>query len=239
MHEIVYTAQSELAARTEKYLERTDRVYKPSKTIEFNREGECLLYSCDNIKHSVIYFKYPYCLYDCLVPLSWYVFFVNPFFWSWQVTLPFFYGANALAWMPHVLYWKSLDKKIHRLLLLRGGKYVRIWTQNPMGDRFYSWANNCEIRLLTEDRHDFADPDEDPDFMRKNGQLKYEVEVQLDHYVDHSITVQDQCIQFMKEGTVHQPEIFEMVMKGYNIDTSDFTINTAEVSRFAEPNKNF
>ena len=30
LHEVVYTAQAELAQRTEKYLERTDRVYKPS-----------------------------------------------------------------------------------------------------------------------------------------------------------------------------------------------------------------
>ena len=28
-------------------------------------------------------------------------------------------------------------------------------------------------------------------------------------------------------------------MKGYNIDTSDFTINTDNSIRFAEPNKNF
>lgn len=42
----------------------------------------------------------------------------------------------------------------------------------------------------------------------------------------------------MKEGTVHQPEIFEMVMKGYNIDTSDFVINTQETLRFKEPNHN-
>ena len=63
--------------------------------------------------------------------------------------------------------------------------------------------------------------------------------MQLDHYVDHAVTVQDQIIHFMKEGTVHSPEIFEMVMKGYNIDTSDFQINTAETMRFNEPNKNF
>ena len=72
-----------------------------------------------------------------------------------------------------------------------------------MGDRFYSWANNCEINLLTEDYEDFADPVEDEDFLKKSGQLKYEVQVQLDNYVDHAITVQDQCISFMKEGTVH------------------------------------
>ncbi len=191
LHEIIYTAQAELAQRTEKYLERTDRVYKPSKTMEFNREGEMLLYSCDNIKHSTIYFKYPYCMLDGLMPLSWYIFFINPFHISWQFTLSFFYAANCLAWMPHVLYWKHLDKKIHKLFLLKGGKYVRIWTQNPMGDKFYSWANNCEIKLLTQDYEDFADPVEDEQFLKKTGQLKYELQVQLDNYVDHAVTVQD------------------------------------------------
>ena len=52
LHEIVFTAQAEIAQRTTKYLERTDKVYKPSQTLEFNREGEMLLYSCDNIANS-------------------------------------------------------------------------------------------------------------------------------------------------------------------------------------------
>uniref|UniRef100_A0A7S3U6N8 Uncharacterized protein n=1 Tax=Strombidinopsis acuminata TaxID=141414 RepID=A0A7S3U6N8_9SPIT len=228
----------ELHQRTSKYLERTDKVYKPSQTLEFNRDGEMLLYSCDNIKHSVVYFKYPYCMLDCLVPLSWYMFFINPFALSWQFTLSFFYLSNWFAWMPHVLYWKHLDKKIHKLFLLRGGKYVRLYTQNPLGDKFYSWAHICEFHLLTEDAEDFAEVD-DEQIMKKNGQLKYEVQVQLDNYVDHAITVQDEIIYFMKEGTVHQPEIFEMVAKGYNIDTSDFVINTEDNVRFAEPNKNY
>ena len=63
--------------------------------------------------------------------------------------------------------------------------------------------------------------------------------MQLDNYVEHAITQQDEIIHFMKEGTVHQPEIFEQVLKGYNIDTSDFTINTDNSVRFAEPNKNY
>jgi hypothetical protein len=62
---------------------------------------------------------------------------------------------------------------------------------NPMGDRFYSWANINELHLLTEDYEDFADPVEEEAPLKKTGQLKYEVQVQLDHYVDHSVTVQD------------------------------------------------
>ena len=203
LHEIVWTAQAELTQRTAKYLERTDKVYKPSHTLEFNRDGELLLYSCDNIKNSTVYLKYPYCMYDSFIPLAYYVFFVNPFGWSWQLTSVIFYVSNAFAWLPHVLYWKHLEKKIHKLYLLRGGKYVRIWTQNPLGDRFYSWAHNCEFNLLTEDYEDFADPVEDEKLLNKTGQLKYEVQVQLDNYVDHAVMVQDEIIYFMKEGTVH------------------------------------
>lgn len=57
--------------------------------------------------------------------------------------------------------------------------------------------------------------------------------------MDQAITVQDEIIYFMKEGTVHQPEVFEMVMKGYNIDTSDYQINTAHNVRFKEPGNNY
>ena len=63
--------------------------------------------------------------------------------------------------------------------------------------------------------------------------------MQLDNYVDQAQIVQDEIIYFMKEGTVHQPEVFEMVIKGYNIDTSDFVINTENNERFAEPTLNY
>lgn len=187
---MVYTAEQELLGRTAKYIEKTDKVYKPSKTLEFNRQGELLLWSCDNIKHNTIYLKYPYCMHIGTIPLSWYIFFINPFNWWWPVTLSLFYSVNCLAWMPIVLYWKSLDRKIHRMYLLRGGKFVRLWTMNPMGDRFYSWATISEFHLLTEDGEDFVyDEDlEDENFLNPQGQLKYEVQVQLDHYTDHYIT---------------------------------------------------
>ena len=125
------------------------------------------------------------------------------------------------------------------MYLLRGGKYVKIWTMNPMGDRFYNWAHVCEFNLLTENGEDFAMPPDDQDFLTKSGQVKYEVQVELDHYVDHQITHQDEIISFMKEGTVHQPEVFEMVLKGYNIDTSDFVINTDHSRRAWEPTHNY
>jgi len=52
------------------------------------------------------------------------------------------------------------------------------------------------------------------------------------------VTAQNTLIYFMKEGTVHHPELFEAAVKGYNIDTSDFVINTAHNVRAREGNDN-
>jgi hypothetical protein len=43
----------------------------------------------------------------------------------------------------------------------------------------------------------------------------------------------------MKEGVVHHPELFEAAIKGYNIDTSNFVINTAHNIRMNEGTHNF
>ena len=43
-------------------IQENSRVYKPTYTIEFNREGEVLLYSAEPIKNATLYFKYPYIL---------------------------------------------------------------------------------------------------------------------------------------------------------------------------------
>lgn len=40
-------------------IQKNSRVYKPTYTIEFNREGEVLIYSGNPIKDSTVYFKYP------------------------------------------------------------------------------------------------------------------------------------------------------------------------------------
>ena len=73
------------------------------------------------------------------------------------------------------MYWKSLDRRIHKILLLRGGKYVRIWTQNVLGDRYYSWAHICEMNLISEDYEKFVEDVDKETFLTKTGQLKYEV----------------------------------------------------------------
>jgi hypothetical protein len=58
LDEIMEKAKLEEEQRTAKYLEYTHKVYKPSKTITFDRNGEVLLYSCDNYRHVLINILY-------------------------------------------------------------------------------------------------------------------------------------------------------------------------------------
>jgi hypothetical protein len=78
LNQTMLTAEMEEIQRKAKFLEYTTKIYKPSKTITFDRNGECLIFSCDNIKHSQVYLKYPYCLIDSLIPLAVYIFFCDP-----------------------------------------------------------------------------------------------------------------------------------------------------------------
>ena len=90
---------------------------------------------------------------------------------------------------------------------------------------------------LTKDARNYDDRDE-ADFLDEEGQLKYELVCELDEYMQQGVNYQKYPISFMKEGTVHHPELFEAVCKGFKIDTSDFSINTAETEKFLEGHHN-
>jgi len=154
-----------------------------------------------------------------------------------MATHAIFHTSWILGWMPHFLYIRSLSKKIRKIYLMRGGKYCRIEIMDWMGDINQSWVTIADFKLLTQDNMRFAD--EDFEFLTKEGQLKFELGLQLDFFQYYGYTENHGVIHFIKEGTVHEPELFEQVVRGYNIDTTDFEINTEDNIRFLEPTKNY
>ncbi|CAD8088217.1 unnamed protein product [Paramecium primaurelia] len=218
------------------YVVKTDRIYKPTYTIEFDRIGEVLLYSCDPHKHLTIFLKYPYILYETAIPLSIYLWFKNPLDIAWYWNNLFIYAPSFL-WIPRMWYWRSLQYKIHRLSLLRGGKILKIETTTLANDKNVYWVETYQFHPLTADFKQFDDRD-NADYLTEEGQLKYELACQLDHIQELGTTVQDEVIYFMKEGIVHHPELFEAATKGYVIDTSNFVINTAHNIRAFEGHHN-
>lgn len=125
--------------------------------------------------------------------------------------------------------------KPRRVWLLRGGKVLKFELATMSGEQYSVWCETKMFHPLTENKMHFADRD-DAEFLNEEGQLKHKLLVQADHFTDKGCTVQDQLLTFLKEGVVHHPELFEAAMKGYNIDTSDFAINTAHNVRAMEGN---
>lgn len=85
----------------------------------------------------------------------------------------------------------------------------------------------------------FEPEDSETQFLTVEGQLRYEVAMQIENFLYYGYNHNEEVVYFMKEGVVHEPEIFEQVVRGYNIDTSDFEINTEDNNRWLEPNKNY
>lgn len=209
------------------------KIYKPTYTLEFNRVGELLLYSCNPLRHREVYLKYPYVFYESLSPLLLFMFIENPFHLSWATTYLFFFGAQML-WFPRAWYLNSMQYRIKKMWLLRGGKVIKFERETIAGDKLTNWVEVQHFRPLTEDFKEFED--EEADFLNEEGQLKYELGTELEHFRQWSVTEQDVNVFFLKEGIVHQPEVFEAVVKAYHVDTTDFVINTALDDRTREPN---
>jgi len=218
-------------------LEKTSRIYKPSYTIEFDRAGEVLIYSSTPFRDMTIYLKYPYVLYESFIPLSLFMWCMNPFDLPW-----YFNHINLVvayfAWIPRLWYLRSLQQRIVKMHLVRGGKFVKVETHSLAGDYNFAWVENYNFNPLTQDQKRFDDKD-NADFLGEEGQLKYDLACQLDNFTEFAVNQQDQIIYFIKTGTVHHPELFEAVVKGYNVDTSDFVINTAHNVRSREGSPNF
>ena len=217
-------------------VEVTDRIYKPTNTIEFDRIGEVVLYSATPLKSKRVYLVYPYIANEMLIPPCLYMYYFNPFDFTYGISWCFIFMSFMLCF-PRVWYIKSLNQRIEKLSLLRGGKVLRVQSSTIYGDRLQSFIHTRELRPLTEDFANFDDRD-NADFLDQTGQLKYELGVEADYYTIQGLTYNDYNIFFTKEGMVHQPELFEAVVKGYNVDTSDFVINTAHNERALEPNLN-
>lgn len=146
--------------------------------------------------------------------------------------------SYMFGWYPHYQYIQTLYLHIHKIYLMRGGKYCKVEFMNTYGDIETTWITINDLSLLSNDRKRYED-ENTFEFLKEDGQLDNDLNVQVDHLLMKGINHNDEIIKFMKEGVVHQPELFEAVMRGYNIDTRDFVINTEDNKRWKEGHKNY
>lgn len=155
---------------------------------------------------------------------------------SWGARHIIFYLTAFMGWMPHYYYLRGVSRKIHQIYLLRGGKYARCVLNEYYGEQTNVWITLKELHLLNREQDKFDDTYE---FLNSEGQLNHEVAVEVDYFNYFGVPHNNDTIFFMKEGKVHQPELFEQCLKGYNIDDTDFEINTEDNVRWMEPHKNY
>ena len=157
---------------------------------------------------------------------------------TWQLRNFILYFNCFFSWMPHYQYLRGISRKIHKIYLMRGGKYCRLVINEFYGEQHNVWITIKDLALLNQEMNRF-DYDEKHEFLTSEGQLQHEIGTQLAFFNYMGTPMNDEIIYFMKEGTVHQPEIFEQVVRGYNIDDLDFQINTEDNERWLEPHLNY
>ena len=229
-------AENQKTFDQEGLIEDYSKVYKPTYTLELDRCGELLVYSCSPLAHKTVYMKYPYILFESMIPLAGFMLIMNPFELVWYWNYVNLLLMNVL-WMPRAWYFYSLQHRVRKMWLLRGGKYIKVERTTVAGDTLVDWAEIRFVNPLTEDLRNYDDH-ENAEFLDESGQLKYELGLELEHMMIMGTTVQDLSLFFMKEGTVHHPEVFEAIARGYHVDTDDFVINTAHNERTRESHYN-
>ena len=146
------------------------------------------------------------------------------------------YSCVFMGWFPHYLYLKGLSRKINRIYLMRGGKYARVEVTEYNGEKIDVWITISELHLLNKDLNAY---NSDYKFLDTSGQLLHDIGVEVEFFNYFSGPLNNEMIYFMKSGTVYQPELFEKVIQGYNIDDTDFAINTEDNMRLFEPENNY
>ena len=151
----------------------------------------------------------------------------------------FFAWGAILSFYPYVEYFFGLRFYVHRLSLLRGGKVLKVEHSNIVGNRWKTWIFIDEIHLVSEDKQVLL-PEKgiDEKVVDENGELEHETHFQVENFVDVGRNTQDVILSLCKEGKVHQPEILSAVLRGFEIDTSNFRINTLHTERWLEPSTN-
>ena len=131
------------------------------------------------MKHKEVYFKYPYIFFESLIPLCLLGFFYHPFEISYYTNeclliLPMFLCA------PRLWYLENFKNYVRRLWLLRGGKVLKVERSTLAGDQYTHWMEVKDLHPLTKDYKQFDDRDE-AEFLNEEGQLRYDLAIQVDH----------------------------------------------------------
>lgn len=183
-------------------------VYKPASVIEFDSKGETLVYSTDSQKHFTVFFPMPWSIGTWSIPiLVWQIIQGNL-----ALSLPLAIGMYA-AILPHCLYLYNLRFQIDKIWYVRGG----LWKIKNSGIHGLESTATTGSNNLT-----FIKGDTD---LNEEGKLNDDLVIVAKDWLEYYERIENQEVKIMRNGNVHNPELFQAMLKKLKIDDSNFVVN--------------
>ena len=112
---------------------------------------------------------------------------------TWQLRhalmLTFCFGG----WFPHYFYLRSVYKKIHKIYLMRGGKYCRVVLNEYYGEQHNTWITITDLHLMNREQDRLTD---DHEFLDSEGKMLHETAVQMDYFTYCGSPMNNEVIYF-------------------------------------------
>lgn len=200
---------------------KPDDVYKPLQQVEYDLTGKTLLYSAKPFAGFSPFFALPWTIPTYTIPLQ---------ALAWMQGMYGPYGlllaplGMFLSIAPHMLYLEKLRLAVHKVWLLRGSH----WMVETSGENQYhalSIMKQTNVRVLSPSGEQQQLAGTYAEYLDDAGQLKTDLKLELQHFIDIQETNEDVQLHLSAEGQVHNPELLFALLKGLKIDDSGFRIN--------------
>ena len=183
-------------------------IYKPVQQIEFDSKGETLVYSANPSYHYSVFFPMPWSIGTWTLPvISWELLAGNISF-----SLPLVIGMYC-AILPHTYYLYNLWFHIDKIWYIRGGSW-KIENSGVHGVLLQTLTGTDNLSIVSGDSN-----------LNEDGSLSSDLVINAETW-NEIVEARDDCkLTVIKKGTVHNPELFQAMLKKIKIDDSNFVIN--------------
>mmetsp|Transcript_19120 Transcript_19120/g.34807 ORF Transcript_19120/g.34807 Transcript_19120/m.34807 type:complete len:240 (-) Transcript_19120:2241-2960(-) len=189
--------------------------YVPAQTVEFDHLGESLIYSAEAFNHASVLFPFPWSLTTYVgfpaSALAWWTGALGPY--SLFMVVPAY-----LSLIPHLWHIQSLRNHVHKVWYVRGG-ILRIETKDLTGVTCYSYIEPSSLSVKG------SNGSYDSVILDTSGNLTKKLQVKVTEWGNFDQGAENATLTLAQKGKVHNPELFDAIFKGYDLEVENFEMN--------------
>lgn len=212
---IQYPAQSEVQGFVKPLAK-----YSPAQTVEFDSIGETLIYTAEAFNSASVVFPMPWSLGTYVgAPLcmwGWWTAALGPY--SLLLAVPAY-----ISLMPHLMHLQSLRKHIHKAWYIRGG-LIKFETKDITGISCYTYLNPGSVKVA-DSKGNIHSGDYNSTILDASGKLTKKLKLQVSDWGNFDQGEVNAILTLTNKGKVHNPELFQAIFQGYQLDIQNFEMN--------------